>query len=293
MKAADEWLKTVDTPPPVLMVVGPTAVGKSAFAMAVARAWSASIISADAFQVYRGLDIGTAKVPLLDRLDPPHYLIDHCEPTDSYTLADYVTACRGLLAQTHRPWVICGGTGLYAKAILYNYQLSPPSCHRESLMARYQREGLAPLWQQLLALDPEVAHRIDAHNPRRVMRALDVALQGHLSPRVMADASPRPDIRVVVLHAPLDVLHHRIDERVRTMLDKGLVDEVQGLIAAGVSPTGPSFQAIGYKETAQWLRDNMRSLHELESTLMSKTKQFAKRQRTWFNPLKWAEWVTV
>lgn len=293
MKAAEAWLKTVPTPPPILMVLGPTAVGKSAFAITVARAWSASIISADAFQVYRGLDIGTAKVPLSERMDPMHHLIDICEPTAAYTLADYVTACRGLLAQSQQPWVICGGTGLYAKAILYDYQLAPPSCYRESLMAWYHREGVEPLWQRLHDLDPVTASRVDAHNPRRVMRALDLAMQGHSPLRVAANAQPRLDIRVVVLHAPRDVLHHRIDARVRTMLDRGLVDEVRGLMAAGVSPTGPSFQAIGYKETAQWLRDNMQSLHELESTLMSKTKQFAKRQLTWFNPFPFAEWVSV
>lgn len=293
MKEAEMWLQTVDTPPPVLMVVGPTAVGKSEFAITVARAWSAPIISADAFQVYRGMDIGTAKVPPADRINPMHHLIDCCDPTDAYTLGDYLTACRALLQQTQHPWVICGGTGLYANALLFGYELAPKSQFRTVLDDAYQRDGIAPLWQRLQTLAPDTARTIDANNPRRVIRALDLALQGQATPREQANQTPRPDIRVVVLHAPRDVLHQRIDARVRNMMRLGLVDEVSGLLAAGVSPTGASFQAIGYKETAQWLHDKIRPLHELESIVTIKTNQFAKRQLTWFKPFQFAEWVTI
>lgn len=288
----NRWSWIPDTPKrPITLLVGPTAVGKTELAIQLANRWGAEIISADAFQVYRGMDIGTAKVPMALRQHPKHHLIDVCDPTDSFTLHDYLIQCRDLLQITEHPWVICGGTGLYASAVLFNYDLNPPSLYREQLEVRYHEEGALALWHDLRALDPMRASQVSTENPRRLIRALDVAIQGKMNPS--KSESPRSDIHVMVMDQNREVIHQRIHTRVKAMLSSGLVDEVKQLLLNGVNPAGASFQAIGYKETAHWLDAKIRPLSELEAILLTKTRQFAKRQQTWFRQFDFAEWIIL
>jgi len=286
------WSWIPDAPKqPITMLVGPTAIGKTELAIQLANRWGAEIISADAFQVYRGMDIGTAKLPMELRQSPKHHLIDVCDPTDSFTLHDYLIQCRNLLQITDHPWVICGGTGLYASAVLFQYDLNPPSLHRDHLEARYHAEGALALWHDLRELDPMRASQVSTENPRRLIRALDVAMQGKIT--ASKAESPRSDIHVMVMDQHREVIHQRIHTRVKAMLDRGLVDEVQQLVLNGVNPAGASFQAIGYKETAHWLDAKIRPLSELEAMLVTKTRQFAKRQQTWFRQFDFAEWIIL
>ncbi len=284
---------------PVAVICGPTAVGKSEIACAVAPSLRAEIVAADSRTVFRGMNIGTAKpgAELLRRV--PHHLLDVADPSDAFTLADYQRLAREAVAEIRargRLPLLVGGTGLYIRAVVDDLVL-PPVPPDPFLRARLEAEarlgGRDHLHSRLRSLDPAAASRIDPNNVRRVVRALEIAaatglpasrLQGRgagIGPAVMVGlVTSRPD------------LYRRIDARVDEQLSAGLVDEVRGLLDSGVAPKSQAMAALGYKEIAEWLAGES-SYEEAVDRLKRNTRRYAKRQLTWFRGDPRIEWVDV
>ncbi|NBV42042.1 tRNA (adenosine(37)-N6)-dimethylallyltransferase MiaA, partial [bacterium] len=247
---------------PVVMIVGPTAIGKSDLAISLARRWGADIISADAFQVYRHMDIGTAKVSAFIRQEIPHHLIDICDPDVPYSVKQFVDFSVPFIEKakaTGKRVIVCGGTGLYNNALLYNYQFpaQPDNLNRvrERLEVELSQNGPLVLWNRLAQIDAAAAARIHPNHGRRIVRALEIVQTsgGSMAEARGRDAEKRSDIFVVGLTANRELIGQRIQDRVSRMVSDGLIEEVKGLLAKGYSPESQAFQALGYKETVAYL----------------------------------------
>lgn len=272
--------------PPLLVIVGPTASGKTDLALALARALSVEIVVADSRQVYRGMDVGTAKPGAAARAAVPHHLLDLVAPDEPFTLADWLAAARRVVAEVGergRLPLVVGGTGLYVTALVDGYDLASQRHdprRRAALEVELAEQGLAPLAARLAALDPAAAERIDRRNPRRVLRALERAEAGWVGERPRADSYPGP-VRLVGLGRPRDALAARIDARARAMFAGGLLDEVRDLQAAGYGPQLEPMTGHGYREAARHLAGEW-TIDEAVRVTVLHTRQYAKRQLTWF-----------
>lgn len=281
-----------------IAVVGPTASGKTSLAIALSRRFGGEIISSDSMQIYRHMDIGTAKASPEEQQAVTHHLLDILEPNEPYSAADYGEdayriACsmneRGILP------VFCGGTGLYLNAACRPlHENAPPSdpALRARLAAEAEsEEGREMLWQRLLAYDPEEAAKTHCHNVRRVIRALEICiLTGR--PKSLLDREATllpPRIRLLPLllnFSDRQLLYARIDERVDLMMEHGLAEETRRLLAKGVlAPETTAGQAIGYKELIPWL-EGRASREEALEELKTATRRYAKRQLTWFRAME-------
>jgi tRNA dimethylallyltransferase len=280
-----------------LFLAGPTAVGKSALALALAERHGGEIISVDSMQVYRGLDIGTAKPTAAERARVPHHLIDVADLTDAFDAAKFVSLAQQAVLEIQsrgRFPIFCGGTGLYFKAYLEGLGEAPPS--DEKLRAELEAAPLAELLRELELRDPITFARIDRQNPRRVIRALEVIrLTGKPFSAQRADWShaPRPTPhapRFFCLSRPAADLHARINLRVDEMFAAGLVEETRQLLQHGLEENKTAMQAIGYRQVVEHLRGE-RSLPETIELVKIKTRQYAKRQLTWFRKHANAQWI--
>jgi len=302
MNGAAEAAQRADLPAIVVAVVGPTAVGKSAIAMDLAEALNGEIISADSVKVYRGLDIGSAKPTAAERARVRHHLVDVCEASEQFSVARFVELARAALhdiSARRKACVIDGGTGLYMRALLEGAALTgvPAS---PSIRARLEREaerhGTAALHARLSKVDAEAASRIHANDRKRIVRALEVfeASGVPISVWQARDAATRQPLNAmrIGLNAPREWLYRRIDERVDTMVRKGLVEEVRGLLQSGLSRQAPGLQSLGYKEMGAFLAGE-RSLEEAVQEMKRNTRRFAKRQLTWFRADATIEWYDV
>jgi len=272
----------------VIAIVGPTASGKSDLALGVAHALGGEIISADSMQVYRGLDIGTAKPGPEDLALVPHHLIDVADPDQNFSVATFVQLAREAISAIQargRLPVLAGGTGLYVRATLSDYDFSAPGqdpATRQRLAERAAREGPEQLHQELMQSDPVAAGRINPRDARRIIRALEVLeLTGRPISASWGDLPPLYDALVVGLRVDRPLLYHRIDERVRSMVRRGLVDEVRSLVDRGFTPALVSGQALGYNEMVGYL-EGQTTLDEAVSQVMQATRNYAKRQMSWF-----------
>ncbi|HDT14148.1 MAG TPA: tRNA (adenosine(37)-N6)-dimethylallyltransferase MiaA [Candidatus Aminicenantes bacterium] len=286
---------------PVLVVlVGPTAVGKSRVAVDLARRFGGEVVSGDSIQVYRGFDIGTDKPGPEVRQGVPHHLIDIVGPEVQYTAADFVrdalAAAGGIAARGRLP-IVAGGTGLYIKALvdgLFPGAGRDPEV-RAALEAEARERGLEALFRRLEAADPAYARKIRGHDRIRVIRALEVlATTGRpLSEHFRETRSPIEGRTIVRLGLRLDrqVLCRRIDERVERMFARGLVEEVRGLLAAGVPETAPPFRALGYSQVLRHLRGEL-GRGETAALTKTATRQYAKRQMTWFRKMDGIAWFS-
>lgn len=284
--------------PAILVVVGPTAVGKSALALDVAERCGAEIVSGDALQVYRGLDLGTAKPSSAERARVAHHLIDVLDPEERFSAGRFATLARSALdaiAARGRPAIVVGGSGLYLRALLEGIApLPPPDAGvRERLERRHAEAGLAALRSELERRDPATASRLGAGDRQRILRALEVVLStGRPLSSWLAETPfgrrPLP-ARRVGLTLPRALLYDRIEARVRRMIEGGWLDEVRTLLASGVRPEAPAFQAIGY---AQWVRHLAGELgfEEAFRRIVVATRRYAKRQETWFRQEADVEW---
>jgi tRNA dimethylallyltransferase len=276
---------------PVLGIVGPTASGKTDLALAIAGRLPVEILVADSRQVYRGMDIGTAKVPKSAQRRVPHHLIDLVDPDEPFTVADWVDRARARIpeiASRERLPLVVGGTGLYISALVdgHDYAGQPWSPElRQRLGDELEADGLESLVARLQAKDPAVAAAIDLQNPRRVLRALERADGG--SPRSTAYAGT---VALVGLDRPREVLYRRIDQRTRALFDDGLVDEVRGLRAAGYGPELRPMTGHGYAEAAAYLAGEW-TLDEAVAVTARRTRQYAKRQLTWFRRDPRVTWI--
>jgi tRNA dimethylallyltransferase len=285
----------------IISIFGPTAVGKSKLAIDLARKINGEIISADSMQVYRGMDIGTAKPSIEERQNIPHHLIDIRNPDEEWTVSDFVEQTSKLASQiTEKGKVplLVGGTGLYLWALLEGFSFPMAPADKE-VRQRLEKEPLPKLYERLKKVDPQAAEKIHANDKKRIVRALEVyeltgepisELQGRkdYSPQLIAGNSSIPSI-LIGLTLPREELYRRIEERVDNMIEKGLIEEVKGLLAKGYSKNLPSFQALGYKEAIEYLEGHW-TLDKMTEELKKKTRHFARRQMTWFKRFKNVKW---
>ncbi len=282
--------------PKLIAVVGPTASGKTTLAVALAKKFGGEIVSADSRQIYRGMDIGTAKPTAAERRAVPHHLIDIRDPNEDYTVADYqrdaITAINDIITRGKVPLLV-GGTGLYVRAVVENLDIPKVQADaklRAQIEKDIARDGLQAVFKRLVALDPEAAQVVDPKNPRRVVRALEVALAtGAPFTAQRAKHPPLFDTLTLGLDPPAEILRERIDWRVDDMFHDGLVDEVKALIKK-YGGTTAAFNAIGYREVIDHLNGTL-SLEDAIAAVKMNTWHYAKRQITWFKKDGNVHWV--
>lgn len=273
---------------PLLVIVGPTAVGKTALSVRLAEALGGEIVSADSRQVYAGMDIGTAKPTAEERAHVPHHLLDVVTPDQTLSVAEYQALAYAAIAAVHgrrRVPLLVGGSGQYVRAVLEGWRVpavAPDWGLRARLAAEAEADGVLALHNRLQAIDPEAAARIDARNVRRVIRALEVhAVTGQPISQLQARHPPPYCILQVGLTLPADELYRRVDERIVAMLHAGLVEEVRGLLAAGYSPDLPAMSGLGYREIGRFVRGEQ-TLDDAVIDLKRSTRRLVRQQRNWF-----------
>ena len=285
---------------PIICVVGPTASGKTELAVRLAKKLDGEVISCDSMQLYRRMDIGTAK-PTVEEMDGvPHHMIDVVEPDEQFSVGKYVEMADTVLQdilKRGRTAVIAGGTGLYADSLLSGRSFAPfPSTgKREALEARMEREGAEALLRELAAIDPETAARLHPADHKRIIRALEVYEETG-KPISQHDRETRQippkyrACRIGLDFADRAELYRRIDLRVDRMLEAGLWDEVERLLAFGVPPRATAMQAIGYKELLE-VRSGERTLSDAVALIKQRSRNYAKRQLTWFRRNPEIHWL--
>ena len=277
------------TRPRVLALVGPTAAGKTALALRVAPELGAEVVSMDSAMVYRGMDIGTDKPSPADRGRVPHHLIDIVEPSHTLTVAEFQARARAAVASvlaSGRVPLLVGGSGLYVRAVIdpFDFPATDASV-RAALEAEAAEVGPLALYRRLEGRDPKAAALIDPANVRRTIRALEVIeVTGQLfSAFKTAWRQPQSvfELTLVGLTAPRPELDRRIEARVEAQIERGLVAEVEGLVAAGMRASATSVQALGYAQVLAYL-DGACSLGEAVEAIKARTRRFARRQERWF-----------
>ena len=272
----------------ILVIAGPTAVGKSALSLELARRLNGEIISADSMQIYRGMDIGTAKATLDERQSIVHHLIDIKDPSEEYSCADYGVDARrcmeDILSRGKVP-IFCGGTGLYIRQALCESPVASPPSDPE-LRAALEQRSIEENYAELCECDPESAQSIHPNNARRVIRALEIFRLSGIPKSQWDRDNPseeyRSDALLLCLTAPREQLYDRIDRRVNVMMEQGLYEEVAGL---NLDPTTTAGQAIGYKEMLGCFNGEL-TIPEAVSQIQLASRRYAKRQLTWFRHQK-------
>ena len=289
----------IELHPPLVVVLGPTASGKSTLGITLAQQFHGEIVSADSRQVYRGLDIGTAKVTPEERALVPHHLLDIADPREVYTVSQFqrqaINAINDILARGHQPFLV-GGSPHYIQAVVDHLDIPhiPP---QPALRAQLETRPLSELVAQLEELDPESAATIDRNNLRRVIRALEVCLvSGKPFSQQRGVAEPLYRCLLLGIHWPREVLYQRIDARVDERMRQGMVQEVRDLLSKGV--THERLEALGleYRFISRWLRGEFASEAEMVERLKFAIHDFTRRQLTWFRKDKrivWLEGVDV
>lgn len=275
----------------IVCIVGATATGKTALSVRLAQTMDAEIVSFDSMQVYRGMDIGTAKPTEAERGGVRHWMLDVADPCESYSVSRYVEqadACVQSILMRGRAVVLVGGTGLYIDSLIAGRSFAPypRTGVRGALEAQVRAEGIEPLYAELRRIDPESAASIHPANIKRVIRALEVWRETGttLSAHNRATQALPPKYRPIWLgldYADRAVLYERIDRRVDEMFARGLTDEVRRLLASGVPQSATALQAIGYKELLRVLRGETDE-DTARTQIRLATRHYAKRQRTWF-----------
>ncbi len=287
----------------VIVISGPTAVGKSETALELARNLGGEIISADSMQVYRKMDIGTAK-PSQEELDLlPHHLVDIRDLDDPFNVVDFCyeaqKLCEQIIARGRVP-IVVGGTGFYIRSLIYGPPAGPSSVPeiRDEIEEEMEIHGVEAAYQRLQELDPDYASRITAHDKQKILRALEIiSLTGKKvsdHPWGVAKRKPYFDYRCWFLHRPRDVLYDRIDDRCEKMLDSGLLEEVEN-IAAELEENVSAAQAIGYRQTLAFLKTDRSEEEYKEYVRLFKqaSRRYAKRQFTWFRSEPLFRWLDI
>ncbi len=276
--------------PFLVVIVGPTAAGKTALSIALAEALNGEIVSADSRQIYQGMDIGTAKATPAERARVPHHLLDIVRPDQSLSVTEYqrlaYAAIEDIVRRGRLPFLV-GGTGQYVRAVIEGWTIpavAPQPELRRALLAQAEAEGAAALHRRLAALDPSAAARIDYRNVRRVVRALEVCLTtGRPISEQQRKQPPAYRIFQIGVTRPRAELFARVDARIEQMIAAGLVEEVARLAAAGYSWDLPAMSGIGYRQIGQYLRGEL-TLAEAMAQIKRQTRRFIHQQNTWFRP---------
>lgn len=279
---------TGDAHTPLLVILGPTAIGKTQLAIDIAQSLNGEIIGADSRQIYQYMDIGTAKPSPEQRAVVTHHLVDFIAPDADYSLADYqeqAYAHAAAITTAGKLPILCGGTGQYITAFVEGWSIprvEPNEDLRQQLEAEAAAEGRALLHQRLALVDPAAAEKIHPNDARRVIRALEVYHQtGKPISVLQRKKPPRYRIHTIGLRMTRDALYARADERVDMMMTAGFIDEVQALLALGFAPDLPAMSALGYRELCDYLLDELSLEDAIERTKLS-THDFIRRQEIWF-----------
>ena len=280
----------------ILCIVGPTAVGKTELSLQLAEALSGEIVSADSMQVYREMDIGTAKLPMNQRRGIVHHMIDVAEPTEAYTVHRYAVHARKVIeeiALRNKTPIVVGGTGLYVRALTEHFDFTETredEVLRAQLTARAEREGVARLHEELGLRDPEAANRIHPNDLRRIIRALEV---NEITGKTLEEnwsAGERPyEAMMVGLTLSREALYKRIETRVDEMIDGGLLHEVERLRALGCQRGMASMQAIGYRQVFDFF-DGLLSFEAMVDEIKKASRRYAKRQWSWYRSDQRVHW---
>lgn len=275
---------------PLIVIVGPTAVGKTSVSIALAQRLNGEIVSADSRLLYRGMDIGTAKPTPDEMQGVPHHLINVADPDEIWNLAIYQREAYHAIddiQSRRRASLLVGGTGQYIRSIIEGWRIPPqrPDYNLRGALNRWADEiGAESLYERLVRLDPEAARAIDYRNLRRTIRALEVIFKtGERFSGLRRKQECRYIPIILGIERPRDELYERVDQRIDQMLEKGLVDEVRGLLEAGYSPTLPTMSAIGYGEIIQFLQGEI-TFEDAVTLIKRNTRIFVRRQTNWFKP---------
>lgn len=284
---------------PLVVLLGPTAVGKTELSLQLAERFDGEIVGADSRQIYREMDIGTAKPSASDLVRVPHHLIDLCAPDQSFTLAEYQRLAYAAIDAAHargRVPFLVGGTALYLRAVVEGLRIPevpPDPALRAELEAVLAAEGRGELYRRLVHHDPATAAVIDRRNPRRLLRALEIVLLTGKSKVELEGANPPPyAVLQIGLERPRSALYDRIDRRVAQMVDEGLVEETARLLAQGYAPTLPAMTSLGYREIAAYLRGEM-SLEAAVARIQVETHRYVRHQLTWFRRMPNILWFDL
>lgn len=285
---------------PLLGIVGPTAVGKTDISIRVAKRLDGEIISGDSMQIYRYMDIGTAKPSFQERKEVPHHLIDVLEPHESFSVADFQREVSRLIpeiASRNRLPMLVGGTGLYLKAVIDQYDFGESKANwdlRKKLRLQAERWGSGELYEKMKKVDPVSAEKIHPHDQKRIIRALEVyyTTGKPISSQKKKPAGERIQLNPLLVGLTMDrlKLYARIEERVDKMIQEGLEDEVRGLLKRGYKPDLISMQGLGYRHMVEYIQGGYNRVEMLES-LKRDTRRFAKRQLTLFQRDQRIIWI--
>ncbi len=274
--------------PPLLLIVGPTAVGKTKLAIQLAETLNGEIVSADSRLFYRGMDIGTAKPSPAEMARVPHHLIDIVNPDETLSLAVFQQKAREIIADIHKRGnlpLLVGGTGQYIRAVTEGWnppEVAPNESIRNVLEKTREERGTEWLYDALKFLDPDAAERIDARNFRRTIRALEVIFMTGRKFSVQRGQGDSPYHLIAIgLTRPRAELYQRVDERIEKMFADGLLDEVKGLLDKGYSPSLPSMSAIGYRECVGVVQGEL-TTEQAKAEMRRVTRVFVRRQSNWF-----------
>ena len=282
----------------VLCIVGPTAVGKTKMSIELAKQLNGEIISGDSMQIYRGMDIGTAKATMDERQGIPHHLIDEKNPDEPYSVAAFQQTVRAKMEEIKscgKLPIIVGGTGLYIKSVLYDYEFAGESESKEIDEAKYGHLSNEELHAKLAAVDEAGAKDIHPNNRKRVIRALEIYETSGVKKSEMIEKQEHKmiyDACLIGLTDDRNVLYDRINKRVDTMYETGLVEEVKALFDEGIPAESQSIRAIGYKELYDYFK-GLISLEESKELIKRNSRRYAKRQYTWFNNQMDVTWFKV
>lgn len=287
----------------LVVLAGPTGVGKTDLSIELAKTFNGEVVSADSMQVYRNLDIGTGKILPHEMQGVPHYLIDIQDPDQTYDAARFKEAGQEAIRKIHRSGhlpILVGGTGLYLEGLLYDLEFggknSTDSLVQQKLKAELEESGIEALWQRLNQLDPIAADKISLQNPRRILRALEVIeTTGQRFSNQMSHQEKQSRFReyLFVLNRPRQQLYDRINQRVLQMIDQGLEDEVRSLYQRNMDPNLPAMKGIGYKEWRPYF-EGKESLQTVIEQIQQNSRRYAKRQLTWYrNRMKNVHWLDV
>ena len=275
----------------LIAIVGPTASGKTRLSVELAKELGGEIISFDSMQIYRGMDIGTAKPTMEERQGIVHHMLDIADPREDYSVSRFVEEADKLLQELlsqGKTVILVGGTGLYIDSLMKGLEFAPlpESGVRQELTRIAQEQGIEVLMDKLRAVDPESAERIPPSNQKRVIRALEIYLEsGKTMTQHNLETQQRPPkyepLWIGLDYVNREALYARINRRVDLMVEQGLLEELQRLLAQGIPENATSMQAIGYKELMGYIRGEC-SLEEAKELLKQSSRRYAKRQRTWF-----------
>jgi len=287
----------------VILISGPTAVGKTALSLLIARSLGGEIISADSMQVYRGMDIGTAKVSKEDRGLVPHHLIDVRDPEQSFSVMDFHKEATAAIDAIHAKGaipIVVGGTGFYLHSLIYGPPIGPPADAflRGQLEEEIEHLGSEPLYERLKALDPEYARTITKNDRQKIIRALEIIASVNKKvsdfPKISSDPQ-KYNFRSWFLYKPKEILYRLIEQRCDEMLSNGLIEEVKRLDLLGLRKNSSASQAIGYRQCLEFLASEQKEedMAQLVLSFKQASRRYAKRQFTWFRKEPLFRWVNT